>query len=527
MSLIWCILQVGSLYKMAGNQKVNAKQMPVLVGVGQVMEREVEIDGSSVLDLIEQAVYSAAEDAGISRATLAEEVDSLVLVKSFREPTRNSPEALANRIGTARAEQWLMPNGGNGPQYLVNHFSEAISEGKNRFVLLAGAEAMATARKIVKTTGEQPAWQEPASGDPKLLLEAMKEDSQHERLHGFGPPSGFYALAENAYRHQLGRSIEEHQLALGKLFAKFTEIAAQNPLAWYPTKRSAEEIAWPSDSNRYVAWPYTKYMNAMNQINQGAALLLTSVDHARKLGISEDRFVYLHGCSDTAEKPVMTRPRFYASDAMRVMAERVLESALGMTDIKYIDFYSCFPVAVQLARDAFGMAEDDPRSLTITGGMPFHGGAGNNYVMNSIAAMADKLRGDPGSYGLVTANGGYLSKHAAGIYSTEPVAGAWSRVHPSEYQSEIDMLPDVPFTETPSGEARVETWTVLYGRDNKPRQAQVFGRLGDIEDASVPRFLSVVEAASPDELEALTKEDLVGARGTVSQVDGQNRFSLA
>ena len=131
------------------------KSMPVLVGVGQVTEREFDVDSSSVLDLVEQAVYKAAADAGISKASLAD-LDSLVMVKSFRESTRNSPEALANRIGATRATQWLMPNGGNGPQYLVNRYSDAIAKGESRFVLFAGAEAMATARKIVRTTGEQP-----------------------------------------------------------------------------------------------------------------------------------------------------------------------------------------------------------------------------------------------------------------------------------------------------------------------------------------------------------------------------------
>ena len=43
------------------------KSMPVLVGVGQVTEREFDVDSSSVLDLVEQAVYKAAdfECAGI------------------------------------------------------------------------------------------------------------------------------------------------------------------------------------------------------------------------------------------------------------------------------------------------------------------------------------------------------------------------------------------------------------------------------------------------------------------------------
>ena len=504
---------------------MSEKYIPVLVGVGQVTEREVALDGSSVLDLIERAVYRAADDASISKKALAD-LDTLAIVRSFRESTRNTPEALANRIGAARARQWLMPNGGNGPQYLVNHYAGAIANGECQFALFAGAEAMATSRKIVKETGEQPAWQEPASGDPEYLVPDSAITSPHEQQHGILTPSWVYAMHENALRRHLGRSPDDHQIELGRLFSKFTEVAAQSPHAWYPVRRSPEEIAYPSEKNRMVAWPYTKYMNAMNQINQSAALLFTSVDYARKLGISEDRFVYLHGCSDTKEKPVSTRPNYYQSDAMRVMAEQAFAGDLDMDDMKYIDFYSCFPVAVEFACHAFGVKPGDPRALTVTGGLPFHGGAGNNYVMNSIATMADKVRADRGSYGLVTANGGYFSKHAAGVYSTNPVEGEWCRTHPSEYQSEIDDLPDTPFTETPEGAASIETYTLVYNRDNQPGQGFVIGRLGDADDPGATRFLSVV-GASQGELKAMTGQDMIGTAGSVAQVDGVNTFKLA
>ena len=508
---------------------MSEKSMPVLVGVGQVTEREFDVDSSSVLDLIEQAAYKAVEDAGISKANLAD-VDSLVMVKSFRESTRNSPEALANRIGATRATQWLMPNGGNGPQYLVNRFSEAIANGESRFVLFAGAEAMATARKIVKTTGEQPPWQEAASVDPSFLVEDVELSTPHEQQHGLWLAPGFYAMSENARRHQLGHSIEEHQLGLGELFTRFTEVAAKSPHAWYPVQRSSDEIATATDSNRYVAWPYTKYMNAMNQINQSAALLLTSVDQARKLGITEDKFIYLHGCSDTKEKSILGRQNYYSSEAMRVMAEQVFENTgasgdLGIDNIEHIDFYSCFPSAVAMARDTFGLSVDDPRQLTVTGGLPFHGGAGNNYVMNSIAAMVEKVRADKGSYGLVTANGGYFSKHAAGIYSTNPVEGDWARTDPASYQKALNEAPDTPSTESPNGDATIETYTVLYGRDNQPQQGVVIGRLGELGDPKAERFVAMVDDDS-DVLEGMTQEDMIGSKGFVSRGNELNKFSL-
>lgn len=503
---------------------MSEQYMPVLVGVGQVTEREFDLDSSTPLDLMEKAVHLALQDAGISSKALAD-LDTLVVVRSFREPTRNTPESLAGRLGADRASQWLMPNGGNGPQYLVNRFSEAIARGECRFALFTGAEAMATARRIVKETGQQPEWQEPASRDASYLIPDKPMTTKYEQNHGLMVPSGFYAMSENARRHHLGHSIEDHQLRMGRLFSRFTEVAADCPTAWYPVVRSPEEIAHPSDSNRMVAWPYTKYMNAMNQINQSAALLMMSIDHARRLGINEDRFIYLHGCADTTEKGVLARQNYFSSAAMEMMARRVFDgTSVSIDDISHIDLYSCFPIAVSLARDTFGIAEDDPRHLTVTGGLPFHGGAGNNYVMNSIATMVEKLRGDRGSYGLVTANGGYFSKHAAGIYSTNPIEGQWSRVDPASYQATLDKAPDTPVDETPCGEATIETCTVWYGRDNAPQQGTVIGRMGELDDPKASRFVAIV--SNRDQLLEMTQRDVVGDKGKVSRQDGTNSMEL-
>ncbi len=500
------------------------KDMPVIVGVGQVSEKEFDLDSSSPVALMEKAVAKSLEDAGLS-SDIISELDTLVVVKSFREATKNSPEALARRIGANNAKQWLMPNGGNGPQYLVNRFSESIAEGQCDFVVLAGAEAMATARKIVKTTGNQPAWDEPSSIDPEFLVKNQEMSTKHEQKHGLWLAPGFYAMAENAYRHHIGVSIDEHQQEMGRLFSSFTEVAKKSTHAWYPIKRTAEEIANPSASNRLVAWPYTKYMNAMNQINQGAAIILMSETRALRLGIDRDKFLYLHGVADTIEKPLSTRANFYSSDAMRVMAEQVfLDTDLSMSDISLIDFYSCFPSAVEFARDVFGVPKDDPRPLTVTGGLPFHGGAGNNYVMNSIASMIDRLREFPGSFGLVTANGGYFSKHSAGIYSTARREPSWSRTSPEKYQRVIDSVRDVPFTENPSGDGLVETYTVLFDRDNRPSQGLVIGRMGkSLDDQNSPRFFSIVDGDSLL-LESLTRQDMIGERGRVYLKDGLNRF---
>jgi acetyl-CoA C-acetyltransferase len=346
-----------------------------------------------------------------------------------------------------------------------------------------------------------------------------------EDAHGMMIPANAYPLYENALRHHYGRSIDDHQRAMGELFARFSEVAATHPQAWYPVARTPEEIATATSSNRYVGWPYTKFMNAMNMINQSATLLLTSVGHARELGVPEEQWIYLHGCADASELwNVLDRENYHSSVAIRTMGRKTFEMAgRSMDDVDFIDLYSCFPSAVQIARDELGIAADDPRPLTITGGLPYHGGAGNNYVMNSIASMADVLRANPGKFGLVTANGGYLTKHAAGLYSTTPteVAGdvPFVREDPAVYQAEIDATPHPELIEHPEGAATIETWTVLFGRENTPEGAIVVGR-----DSRGRRFPAVTPR-DPELLAAMTREDFVGRAGTVEAGEKVNVFT--
>ena len=463
----------------------------------------------------------------ISRADVLAGVDELVVVKSFREPTRNSPLALAERLGAHRARRWLTPDGGNAPQYLVNRYAEAIARGEAELVLLAGAEAMDNARRLIRS-GRKPEWSIPADTDPDWLYPPREMASPTERAHGLWLAAHVYPLFENALRGHYRRPIDAHQHALGALFARFTEVAATTPGAWFPVRRSAEEIATATPRNRVVGWPYTKFMNAMNQINQSAAILLTSLEHARTLGIDPERLVYLHGCADTTERwYVSDRVNCFSSPAIRVMGERALAMAgRSINEVEHLDLYSCFPCAVEIARDELGIAADDPCQLTVTGGLPFHGGAGNNYVMNAIAAMVERLRAHPGAFGLVTANCGYLSKHAAGVYSTAPVTEAWHRESPAAYQAAIDRLRSPPIADAPAGPAHIETYTVTYGRDGRPERGLVIGRLGDGEEPDAPRF---VANTPPDEslLEAMTSEDFLGRRGEVSREGELNEFRPA
>jgi acetyl-CoA C-acetyltransferase len=186
-------------------------------------------------------------------------------------------------------------------------------------------------------------------------------------------------------------------------------------------------------------------------------------------------------------------------------------------DLSLIDLYSCFPSAVELACQELGIAEDDPRGLTVTGGLPYFGGAGNNYVMHSIVTMMERLRKRRDAYGLCTGNGWYVTKHSAGIYSSKPTEGPWRREDPKSYQPEIDAEPHPIVEEKPNGAATVETYTVVLDRKGK-RFGIVVGRLGDGR-----RFL----ANTPDDdatLDWMMREEMLGRPGTVSAGEKTNLF---
>jgi acetyl-CoA C-acetyltransferase len=253
-------------------------------------------------------------------------------------------------------------------------------------------------------------------------------------------------------------------------------------------------------------------MNAIIDVDQAAALLVTSVAEAQRLKIPEENWVYLWGCADATDHWFFTeRENYFTSPAIEAMGKRAFEmSGTSVADIDYFDLYSCFPSAVQISRDMLGIPKGDPRPLTVTGGLPYFGGPGNNYVGHSIAAMTEKLRANRGRIGLVTANGWYVTKHSAGIYSTDPPRRAWERTDPKLDQKAIDARPKPEFINEPSGDATIETYTVMHNRDGAPESAIVIGR-----DSENRRFMANT-ATDRQTLETMVKQEMVGAKGRVS-----------
>jgi acetyl-CoA C-acetyltransferase len=188
-----------------------------------------------------------------------------------------------------------------------------------------------------------------------------------------------------------------------------------------------------------------------------------SVAAARRLGVPADRWVFLHGYADLREQALLARADLGAGPASVLAAQHALDVAgIGVDQLATLDLYSCFPIAVSNVAEGLGLAGTDERPLTLTGGLPFFGGAGNNYSMHAIASMVRALRGRAGGLGLVGANGGFLSKYSVGVYSPDPAP--WKPFSSQALQAQIDAWPPPPRAQAPQGAAKVESYTIDHGR---------------------------------------------------------------
>ncbi len=503
------------------------ENIPVLVGAGQLTDRRPPEEVSTPIELMAEALRKAATDAGPG-ASILDCADVLIAMGLTADSPEakglpsyvNVPASVAAALDIAPGSQLYTATGGNTPQMLVNRYAAQIAAGDCEVVLLTGAEALAGMMGRLKAGLDIDGWQSSDGEPPEMATTERAPATPHEMAHGIHLPASVYPLFENALRGKYGEDIATHQRRMGELFHPLTKVASENPLAWFPVERSAGELAQVSANNRYVGFPYTKYLNSIIQVNMGAALILTSRRRARELGVPEDRLVYLRGCADANDRWYMfERANYFGSPAIRTIGQKALAMA-GKTiaEIDYFDIYSCFPSAVQIACDELGIDQRDPRGLTVTGGLPYFGGPGNNYTTHSIATMMGRLRARPGSFGLINANGWYITKHSLGIYSTEPSAGTWHREDPADYQQGILDQEVPPFTETPAGPASVETYTVLHGRAG-PERGLVIGRLAD-----GTRFVANTPD-DPETLETMVERDMLGAPGSVSSHDGLNIFT--
>ncbi len=292
---------------------------PVVVGVGQFTERIGTPDyrGMSSVDLATEAVRAALADTGADVAAVAQSIEVFAGLRQFEICTPfddpplgasdNYVRSVAQRVGADPARAILEPIGGNGSQKLMTEFAAAIAAGDHEVVLILGSETGST----LKTFADRDHAKRRPKPDHGETVGGQLEDrgygfeqymSEYTATHGLTGAPVQYGLLDNARRARLGLGVDDYRRQMAALFAPFSKVAAKNPFSSSPVERSVDEIVTVTDENRMICDPYPRMLVARDTVNQGAAALVMSVAAARRLGVPEEKWVYLRGHADQTEQ---------------------------------------------------------------------------------------------------------------------------------------------------------------------------------------------------------------------------------
>jgi acetyl-CoA C-acetyltransferase len=485
---------------------------PVLVGAAAAAQRfDDPLAGVPVIELMVRACVQAAEDAGAR--TLLRDADA-VLVPRGTWSHANGAGAIAERIGAAGARA-VVAEVGILQTTLFRSAADAIASGRADVAIVSGGEAKwrdlrATIAGIVLDDDEGDDLPPP----DEHLTPHGEIISRDEIAAGLINAVSQYTLIENARRAARGQSLHAHLDTIGALWAGFSAVAQRNPDAWNRQPMTAEQIRTPGPKNRPLAFPYNKWHNSQWNVDQAGALILCSVEAARRHGVPEARWVFPHAIVESNHMvPVSQRGALHRSPGFEIAGRRAFELAgVSPGELGPVDLYSCFPIAVATQVDELGLAPERP--LTVTGGMAFGGGPLNNYVVQSTVAMAHALRAEPGSRGLVTAISGIITKQGVGVWSTEPPARGYTG---EDVSDQVDAATARVVTSTsPEDAGRIATYTVLYD-DAGPTRGVV---VADREDGT----RSVAATTDADLAAAMTTEEFIGR---AVQLDGTGGFTVA
>lgn len=459
-----------------------------------------------MLDPMALMVEAATKIGLAGFQSLISSIDALSVVNISSWHYDDPPGELARKIGATSARTYYGEVGGETPVAMLHRAALEIARGECKAVLICGAEAQYSVAQAARSGATLP-WPVAATPAPPLL-------SGRDLVHplaaacGLSSPAHVYPLYEIAAAAAEKKSVGEAVDEAAKLYSAFSAIAAQNPYAWRARGFAPDEIAVPSAENRMVAWPYPKRMVANPLVNQGAAVLVTSLATAREAGIADDQLVYISGGAAANEpRDFMARDQFARSHAQ----DAVLEAArtLAPSGFDAMELYSCFPCVPRMAARSLGVSERE--DLTVTGGLSFFGAPLSNYMLHAAAAMVRRLKERNGT-GLLYGQGEFVTKHHALVLSTKPPRDMASPDSPVQADADA-RRGSVPPTVTPrNGPAEIETGTVLYRKDGTLKHAALVLRLPE-----GGRTVATVPAEDQTTLTAIMRPEgnPVGLRGQI------------
>jgi len=430
------------------------ENLPCIIGVAQKTYHPEEGDAPHPLLQAIAVSQQAASDCG--NADILNCIDEVDAVRSISWHYDDLPGEIASALQLKPGERKLSGLSGTSPQKFLNEAAENILQGKRQAVLVCGAEAFAT-RKRAKKSERQLDW-------PKAQSKASHpfEDPFHpsEMAHEVFQAYSTFAVLDSARRAHLGIGLDENRRQHAEMMARFSEVAAENPYAWFPKAHSPESLFQLSDKDRMVSYPFSKNTMAFMDVDMASAIIITNHSVAEELNVPQQKRIYLNGWGYAKEPPyIAQRAELWQSPAMKAASEQAFNMA-GKTvdDMKLIDIYSCFASNINFTKDCLGINDQDSRPLTMTGGLPYFGGPGNNYTAHAISTMVEQLRQKPGEYGMISGVGMHMTNHVFAIYSSTPSPINTSVVNTLDNQDIKDIAEEV------NGLATVTGYTVVHSR---------------------------------------------------------------
>lgn len=449
------------------------ERLPVIIGIGEIVDRPADVAlARSPATLMAEALREAERDAG---ARVLRQVDSIDVVDVRSYGYADLPGAVCGPLGLAPGRRHHTPIGGDVPVRSLRQMAAAIAEGRSRVAAFCGGEAAASVQQAARAKRPLP-W--PAADA------APRQTAWHEFLHPQAvrlelvQPLQVYPLYENACRAAWGQTFGEAQRESGELLSRMSRLAADNPTAWLREPLSPDQIALPSPDNRPVTWPYNKRMVANPQVNQGSALLMTSLATARQLGVPEEKLVYIWGGTGAQElRDFASRDRFDRSTAMEAVLRAAWKSLdAANADARRVDLYSCFPCVPKMARRVLGLGLDE--AAGVTGGLPFFGAPLSNYMGHATNAMVRALRTAGHGTGLLYGQGEHVTKHQCLVLGLQPPPASF-RLRDEEASNEAAAAARTAspvLLDDYRGAARIETYTIMFDRAGEPERGVVIAR---------------------------------------------------
>jgi acetyl-CoA C-acetyltransferase len=523
-----------------GTQAAVSGRKAVIVGVGQ-FRKNPKLDGPfipweparAIADAIAVAIADAQAHGDATASNITTEAGMLACIDPISWSYDDLCATTAAMAGIPETvEGATIPPGGNSPGDLMIKIINRMAEGTLSIAVLAGCETLYSRRRAM-TEGIELDWT-PTSAPRDFFKGQRQLTNDLEKRHGLFAPIQCYPLFENALRFAAGRTVDEHQSFLGNFMARNAAVAATNPYAWFPAAWTPSQIADPAADNRWVCFPYPKRMNAIMEVDLAAACVIMTEDEADRRGIPAASRVTVLGAGAAVDAWTPTeRLDFHTSPGIRAAADAAFTHAgVSVDDVDLFDFYSCFPSAVEMALGELGIAADDPRGVTQTGGLAYAGGPGNSYAMHGLCATVEKLRSsfgvaDAPTIGLVSALGMTATKHAYMVVSNAPdrVAAADGLGHKVVLPAALVTGPTL--VDEVSGEGVVETYTVEFDRNSEPVRTVIIVRF-DNGTRTVANG-----SCSAEEVRALMESEGIGLRvcvvgGTAGEGDANvpNRATL-